>query len=137
MILCGISSIRCLSQTIKARELKFLENVSPPAFVTCHATRVMCQISCVTCHLSYVTIFFLFFLFNFFFVILFWTKWWSLSVENFFYRRGLPRLVFFYRLIHLYYLNIQLKKLLSRIMQRNLVNAPSMSFFLSFSTKPI
>ena len=40
------------SQTIRARELKLWENVSPSPCVTCHVSCVRCQVSHVTCHVS-------------------------------------------------------------------------------------
>ena len=40
---------------VRARELKFWENVHPPKRVKCHMSRVMCHVSCVTCHMSRVT----------------------------------------------------------------------------------
>ena len=47
------------SQTIRARELKFWENVHPPpcvtcymSHVTCHMSHVRCQVSHVRCHMS-------------------------------------------------------------------------------------
>ena len=55
------------SQTIRARELKFQENVHPPQHVTCHMSWVTCHVSHVKCCV-------------FFFVS--FTKWWSLSVEG-------------------------------------------------------
>ena len=81
------------SQTIRARELKFWENVHPPQHVTCHVSRVTCHVSRVTCHMSrvtchvsHVTFFFIYFFF-------FWK-----SGEDYrwrvCYQRGLPRLVF-------------------------------------------
>ena len=42
------SSKYCKSQSGRARELPFWENVYPPQHVTCH-------MSCVTCHMSHVT----------------------------------------------------------------------------------
>ena len=48
-----ISSIHCLSQTVRAIELKFWEKAHPPPYVTCHVSQVMCHMSCVTCHLSH------------------------------------------------------------------------------------
>ena len=42
------SSRHCLSQTIRAVELKFWENVHPPPCVTCHVSHVTCHVSCVT-----------------------------------------------------------------------------------------
>ena len=42
--------------------------------VMCHVSCVMCHLSCITCHVSHVT----------FFLLLFWTKWWSLSVDGLF-----------------------------------------------------
>ena len=46
-----ISSKYLHSQTIRAKELKFLEKVHQPLPVTYH-------VSCVTCHMSHVTLFF-------------------------------------------------------------------------------
>ena len=40
------------SQTVRARELKFWENVHPTPCVMCHLSHVTCHISPVTCHLS-------------------------------------------------------------------------------------
>ena len=40
------------SQTIKAREVKFLENVKSPSHVKSHASHVTCLISCVICQMS-------------------------------------------------------------------------------------
>ena len=42
---CLESSRHCLSQTIKARKLKFLENIHPH-----HVSHVRCQVSAVKCH---------------------------------------------------------------------------------------
>ena len=57
-----ISLKHCFSQTIRARELTFLEVIhSPPpvtghmSSVTCHLSHVTCHVSCVTCHASCVT----------------------------------------------------------------------------------
>ena len=44
-MVCEISSRHCPSQTIRAGELKFWENVHPPPCVTCHASYVMCHVS--------------------------------------------------------------------------------------------
>ena len=43
------------SQTVSARELKFLEKVDLPPPVTCHMSHVTCHMSCVICHMSLVT----------------------------------------------------------------------------------
>ena len=43
-----ISSKHCLSLTVRARELKFGDNVHRPLHVTCHASHVMCNMSHVT-----------------------------------------------------------------------------------------
>ena len=63
------------AQNVWARELKFWEKVHPRPWVTCSFSHVTCQVSCVTCHVSLVMChkshFFLFF-----------TKWWSLSMEG-------------------------------------------------------
>ena len=48
-----ISSIHCLSQFVRARELKFLENVYHPVCVMCHMSRVICHMSHVMCHFFY------------------------------------------------------------------------------------
>ena len=53
--LVQISSEHCLSQTGRARELKFWENVHPTLCVMCHVSCVMCHVSRVTCHVSPVT----------------------------------------------------------------------------------
>ena len=50
--LVPICSIPCYSQTIRARELKFWENVHPTLCVMCHVSCVKCQVSSVTCHIS-------------------------------------------------------------------------------------
>ena len=47
--------IYCLSQTVRARRLKFLENVHPPPHVTCHMSCVICHMSHVKCHMPRVT----------------------------------------------------------------------------------
>ena len=64
---------------VRARELKFWENVHPPKHVMCHVSRVTCHVSHVTCHVSHVTCHMSHILFIFF---IFWTMWWSLSVEG-------------------------------------------------------
>ena len=71
------------SQTIRARELKFLENVHPPTM--CQMLHVMCHVSQVTYHVSHVTSQVTHFKchFFFFFLLLFsLTRWWSQSVEG-------------------------------------------------------
>ena len=67
-LLVKISSKHSQSQTGRARELKFWENVHPTLCVMCHVSdvgchvsRVTCNFSLVTCHLSHVQICFLFF----------------------------------------------------------------------------
>ena len=50
-----ISSRHCQSQTGRARDLKFLENVHPPPCITCHMSHAICHMSQVTCHVSHVT----------------------------------------------------------------------------------
>ena len=69
-----ISSKHCQSQTRRAGELKFWENVHlllcfmcHMSYVKCHLSRVTCHLSCVTCHKS---LFFSSFFLNL-------TKWWS------------------------------------------------------------
>ena len=42
-------------QAVRARKLKFFENVHLPPPVTCHISHVMCHISHVMCHMSHVT----------------------------------------------------------------------------------
>ena len=54
-----ISSEYLHSQTVKARELEFCENLPPPAMcpmscVTCHVSHFMFHMSHVTCHMSCV-----------------------------------------------------------------------------------
>ena len=48
------SSIHCLSQTVRARELKLWENVHPPPHVTCQVSGVRCRVSGVRCQVSLV-----------------------------------------------------------------------------------
>ena len=48
-------SKHCQSQTGRARELTFWENVHPTLCVMCHVSCVMCHVSCVMCHVSRVT----------------------------------------------------------------------------------
>ena len=55
---CSESSRHYKSLTISAIELKLIEIVHPPPFVTCHVSHVMCHVSGVKCKF--------FFLFNFF-----------------------------------------------------------------------
>ena len=69
-----ISSEHLHSQTIRARELKFWENVHPPPCVTCHMSRVRSQVSWVSW---------------FFFFLSGGASRWRVC-----YQRGLPRLVF-------------------------------------------
>ena len=47
-----ISSKYCLSQAIRAGELKFWENCHPPPHITCHVPCVTFNVSCVICHMS-------------------------------------------------------------------------------------
>ena len=67
-----IPLIHCQSQTGRARDLKFWENVRPTLCVTCHVSSVTCHLSLVMCHLSHVTchlshvIFFYYFFFYIF-----------------------------------------------------------------------
>ena len=42
------------SQTVSARELKFLENVHPPPCFTCHVSFVRCQVSGVSCQVTHL-----------------------------------------------------------------------------------
>ena len=52
-------SRHCLSQTVRAKELKFRENVHPHhvSHVRCHMSGFRCQVSGVCCQVSGVTIF--------------------------------------------------------------------------------
>ena len=43
-----------LSQAVRARELKFWENVHPTPCVTCHISHVRCQVTGDRCHMSCV-----------------------------------------------------------------------------------
>ena len=52
--LVQISSKHCQSQTRRARELKFVENVHPTLCVMCHVSPVTSHLSLVTCHLWHV-----------------------------------------------------------------------------------
>ena len=69
-MVCGSTSSKYSqhheSQTVRARELKFWENVHHVWSVTCHVSRVTCHVSHVTCHLSPVTCFFSFFFLTFY-----------------------------------------------------------------------
>ena len=69
-----ISSKHCQSQTGKARQLKFFENVHPRyvSCVLCHVSCVTCHVSPVTCHMSHGG-----------------ASWWRVS-----YQQGLPLLLF-------------------------------------------
>ena len=59
LVLLNQRSIK--SQTRRARELKFWDNVHTPQQVTCHMLHVTCHVSHVTCHVSCVTCHFFFF----------------------------------------------------------------------------
>ena len=48
-----ISSVHLDSQTIRAKELKFLEKVHLFPSVMCHVSHVMCHMSHVTCHMYF------------------------------------------------------------------------------------
>ena len=61
-----------------------MRECSPPK--TCHVSHVTCLMPRVPCHVSHVTCH------NFFLLLFFRTKWWSLSVEGMS-STGLPRLV--------------------------------------------
>ena len=43
------------SQAVRARELKFWDNIHLPQHIICHMSCVTCQMSFVTCHMSCVT----------------------------------------------------------------------------------
>ena len=55
---CSECSSHCPSQTVRAGELTFWENVHPPPCVTCHMSHVMCHMSRVTYRVSGVTCYF-------------------------------------------------------------------------------
>ena len=57
-VTCRVSHDTSNSQTIRATELKFLEQVHLVPTVSCYVSCVTCQMSCVTCHMSHVTFFF-------------------------------------------------------------------------------
>ena len=75
------------SKTVRARELKWLENVHLPPRVMCHMSTVVCHMSTVTCHVShtkkYQIIQILFIL----------RQSVTASRQRICYQRGLPRLV--------------------------------------------
>ena len=50
-----IYSKHCQSQTIRAFELKFWENVHPPPCVIYHMSHFTCCVSCFTCHVSQIS----------------------------------------------------------------------------------
>ena len=52
-VTCQVSYVTCNSQTVRARQLKFLENVHPPPSVACKMSNV--KMSCVTSNVSHVT----------------------------------------------------------------------------------
>jgi hypothetical protein len=79
-----ISSKHCQSQTERARELKFWENVHPTLCVTCHVSRVTCQMSPVKCH----------FFFFFFCTLTKIGQSGGATRRRVCYQRGLPRLVY-------------------------------------------
>ena len=70
--------------TIRAKELKFRENVYPPPCVPCNASHVTCHVSCVTCHILHFTCILL----NIFFGQNYEASKWRVC-----YQRVLPRLV--------------------------------------------
>ena len=82
-VTCQVSHVTPNSKTVRARKLKFLENVHLLSPVTCHVSCAMCHILRVTCHMSH----------DYFFIIFFGqsgkARWWRVC-----YQRGLPRLVF-------------------------------------------
>ena len=53
---CSETSRHCLSENVRARELKLLKNVHPPniSHFTCHMSCVRCQVSGVTFFLQSV-----------------------------------------------------------------------------------
>ena len=76
-----MSSKHSQSQTGRARELTFWQNVHPTLCVMCHVSCVMCHMSHGMCHMSHVTCP------NIFFTLeknpeKKWTKWWSFLVEG-------------------------------------------------------
>ena len=75
------------SQTGRARKLKFIENVHPPPCVKYHMSRITYHMSRAMCHMSHVI----------YFLIYFWTKLWSYSVEVLVSTR--PTLCIFIRLL--------------------------------------
>ena len=52
-VTCQVSHATCNSQTVRARQLKFLEKVYPPPSVACQMSNV--KMSRVTCNVSLVT----------------------------------------------------------------------------------
>ena len=87
-ILFSKSSKYHKSQTIKARELKFWENVHPWQHVTFHVSHVTCHMLHVTCHLSHVTCPVSHVTFFSFYGQSGYAFWWSVC-----YQQGPPRLV--------------------------------------------
>ena len=50
---------QCISRSVRAGELKFLENFHPPLCITCHVSHDMCHMLGVICQVSSGTLFFL------------------------------------------------------------------------------
>ena len=88
-----ICSIDCYSQTIRARELKFLENVHPTPCVMCHMSGVMCHLSPVTC-LTYFFVLHLLYIYIFFFYLKNFLQCGGASRRRVCYQWGLPCLVY-------------------------------------------
>ena len=72
------SSKHYKSQTVKARELNFWENVYPIKHFTCHMSSVTCDMSCIMCHSACVMCHMSCATCHNWVLLLFWTKWWSL-----------------------------------------------------------
>ena len=88
--ICSFQTNSPCYQTVRARELKFWENVHTPPCVTCQVSCIMCHVSGVTCQVSHVRCCMLFFIYLF----IFFGKRAEVSCWRVCYQRSLLRLVF-------------------------------------------
>ena len=72
----------CLFQTVKDGELTFCKNVHPPPWVINDVSHVTCHVSCITYLVLRVRCHHFIYFILFYFIIFFWTNWWSYPVEG-------------------------------------------------------